>query len=298
MDQSTATICALCHQPAELQLSHFIPKFVFRWLKETSATKKFRHSPNVNVRAQDGVKDYLLCTACEQRFSRWEAQFADSFFRPIVTSKHGGFAIRYDSWLLMCLLSIHFRSILLQLRHPDPANAHWLPLLSVLLEDWRKRLLSDTPVEPTTEQHVFVLSTLTQHHPAADLPEGLNWYWMRGVDMTLATVGSAVLYSYVKLPGIVLLSALQPSHVPGMSGTRVRLTGRLSSPQAIENEDIGTFIIQTRPDAAWSKLNQISPNQRQVIAQDYKKNFDTWETLPSFDVGLADAMLAERRKRS
>ncbi len=61
-------ICRLCKIEAELKLSHFIPKFVGKWVKETSATGYIRFNHSINKRAQDIVKDYWLCGVCEQLF--------------------------------------------------------------------------------------------------------------------------------------------------------------------------------------------------------------------------------------
>ena len=41
-------ICALCHESKELKESHFIPKFVGKWLKKTSATGYLRNVDNIN----------------------------------------------------------------------------------------------------------------------------------------------------------------------------------------------------------------------------------------------------------
>ena len=53
-------VCALCHQNSELELSHIIPKFAIRYLKETSIGQ-LRSTDNPNSTIQDGEKHYLLC---------------------------------------------------------------------------------------------------------------------------------------------------------------------------------------------------------------------------------------------
>jgi hypothetical protein len=57
----------------ELQESHILPSFVYRWMKETSATGYLRFGQQPNLRVQDGVKRHLLCANCEQRFNQWAA---------------------------------------------------------------------------------------------------------------------------------------------------------------------------------------------------------------------------------
>lgn len=63
--------CALCGTEAELQLSHIIPKFVGRYLKETSIGNIRNHALSERV-VQDIEKHYLLCHECEELFSAGE----------------------------------------------------------------------------------------------------------------------------------------------------------------------------------------------------------------------------------
>jgi len=52
-------ICALCdREQVALKESHSIPRFVYQWLKDTSATPYLRCSDNVNAREQDGHKEH------------------------------------------------------------------------------------------------------------------------------------------------------------------------------------------------------------------------------------------------
>ena len=67
----------------ELQESHILPRFVFRWLKETSATGYLRSGQQPNLRVQDGLKLHLLCQDCKQRFNHWGTQFANEIFHPM-----------------------------------------------------------------------------------------------------------------------------------------------------------------------------------------------------------------------
>ena len=65
--------CALCASISELQASHIIPRFVFDWLRDTSATGHFRSSQIPDLRVQDGlrVRPETLCRITE--FSEHES---------------------------------------------------------------------------------------------------------------------------------------------------------------------------------------------------------------------------------
>jgi hypothetical protein len=66
--------CALCLQHAELRRSHVIPEFLY----ETLYDEKHRLQvlsiipEQANWREQKGLRERLLCDACEQKLSIWE----------------------------------------------------------------------------------------------------------------------------------------------------------------------------------------------------------------------------------
>lgn len=63
--------CALCGNEAELELSHILPKFLFRYQKKSSPTGNIRSVVNPNRIVQDGEKLPFLCGGCEDLFSRY-----------------------------------------------------------------------------------------------------------------------------------------------------------------------------------------------------------------------------------
>ena len=79
--------CRLCQQDKNLRESHIIPAFVYRWIKETSATGFLRFVKNVNLRVQDGVKVKLLCDDCEGILNVFETKFSHEIFYPYVNKE-------------------------------------------------------------------------------------------------------------------------------------------------------------------------------------------------------------------
>jgi len=100
-------ICALCGKEKELCESHSIPKFVFDWIKKTSATGYLRQAININKRLQDGTKEKFLCFECETKFSRYEKYFADEFFYPYLNKTKTSF--NYNENLQKFIMSISWR---------------------------------------------------------------------------------------------------------------------------------------------------------------------------------------------
>jgi hypothetical protein len=62
-------ICKLCHTDAELQLSHYMGKALYR-LCTNGNDKPILVSPGYVKQTQAQIKDYLLCSPCEERFNR------------------------------------------------------------------------------------------------------------------------------------------------------------------------------------------------------------------------------------
>ena len=73
--KSSATSCALCRQQRPLQYSHIIPEFQYKPLYDAKHRIHIVSSdpakPDRTIRK--GIREYLLCLDCEQRFSKWES---------------------------------------------------------------------------------------------------------------------------------------------------------------------------------------------------------------------------------
>jgi hypothetical protein len=89
-------ICALCRKTSILIQSHIIPKFVYKWLKDNSATGYLRFGKNPNKRSQDGFKENMLCRNCEDIFNKWETEFATNIFHPFAANTSGSY--EYKIW--------------------------------------------------------------------------------------------------------------------------------------------------------------------------------------------------------
>jgi hypothetical protein len=73
-----------------------------------------RNLTNPNIRSQDGLKMYLLCENCEQRFSIYEKWFKEKIFLPANEIEFGVYkplAFDYDDKLFYFINSIWWRAI-------------------------------------------------------------------------------------------------------------------------------------------------------------------------------------------
>lgn len=105
--------CALCGEKnVILKESHSIPKFAYDWVKKTSPTKYIRYSLDVNVRRQDGPKEYLLCGGCEGRLSIVEKALAENVFRKVANYRKQSSKITITEDVRLAVLSIFWRALL------------------------------------------------------------------------------------------------------------------------------------------------------------------------------------------
>ena len=101
--------CKLCGEESELLISHIIPKFVFRWMRETGG-KYFRAPINPNVRKQDGFKQKLLCKKCEANLSISEKWFSENVFKPYLETHNN--VVKYTPDMSRFIISVLCRILL------------------------------------------------------------------------------------------------------------------------------------------------------------------------------------------
>jgi hypothetical protein len=155
--------CRLCQLPAELQESHIIPAFVFRWRKDTSPTPFMRTSREPNRRVQDGLKRHWLCRDCEQALGTYEKQFASTIFHPI--AQNGTQRIPYADWLLRFCVSISWRALVLacdQTSFTDLPEAQ-RQAATEALDVWHGFLRGRMPHPGKFEQHLLVFDEMDSY---------------------------------------------------------------------------------------------------------------------------------------
>lgn len=218
--------CKLCGVAGELKLSHFIPKFVGKWVKETSATGYIRLSENINRRAQDIAKDYWLCGSCEQLFSGWEREFANKIFYPFVKNEND--TANYEGWLLKFCASLSWRTLsYMREKNPrvcDQQNDTELSMLRGLADF----LLGNTNTPGIYEQHVFPLEPIESTN--ASVPVNINRYLLRNMHMDILVNTGGEIMVYTKLPRFIVLGLAKHSQANKMRVSRVSIKNGKISP--------------------------------------------------------------------
>ena len=96
--------CKLCKKENNSkELSHIIPKFVFKKMVKTSKTGFLREVNSVNKRTQDGIKCEFLCDKCEDLLNNMETIFAKNIFNTMYTNNEFQYNCNDDSILKFCI---------------------------------------------------------------------------------------------------------------------------------------------------------------------------------------------------
>lgn len=281
-------ICRLCQNHAELQLSHVIPAFVFKWLKKGGP---IRHSANINQRVQDGLKFEWLCASCEARFNVWETQFAKHVFHPLTNNAD---TAHYSDWLLKFCASLSWRSLL----HAREQNllTHFsidrLAQVDEALKVWGEFLRGERPHPTGFEQHLLPLGAV-ESAPGMRLPPNINRYFLRTVQLD-AICSRSISLVFSKLGSIAVIGFIHVPKPKQWIGTKIKVRGGTLRPREyVLPAQFGKYLVDKASDL-WKETARISDVQRQKVDAHVRANLDQFARSEVFKTILLDAEMFGR----
>ena len=214
--------CRLCGMRSELQKSHVLPAFVFRWMRETSATGYLRFGHTVNLRAQDGEKRNWFCGSCETILGNWEKRFADQLFHPFVNGRT--FAHDYGDWLLKFCVSISWRLLMLQREMDEFEDYDTRNLESLTRADiaWKKFLRGEKLDAEPFSHHLFLCAGVARAEEG--IAPNINHYIMRSTDKDVVLIPGKHLV-YGKIPRFFFFGVLWEDQSSDWVGTKIDSEG-------------------------------------------------------------------------
>lgn len=221
----------------DLKRSHIIPKFVSRWLKETSATGFLRGVEFPEKRIQDLPRLPLLCGDCEQLFSKLEVYFAEEVFHPVLNDRKE--EIEYDENLRRFILSLNWRTLVtgrsIQVRQ-DP----WIKEYVEKAEKaWREYLLNEMSNSVPYEHHMSFIGFADND---TQIPRKFQWYSLRGTDSTLASNKNTI-FAFTHLPRFFFVSTIHPLTFPDWNITKIENKGKFAIKAQINDRYFWDFLI-------------------------------------------------------
>lgn len=276
--------CAFCARHGELQDSHVIPAFVYRWLRNRSGTGHIRHTENPNRRVQDGLKLPWLCAGCEANFSRYETACATKLFHPW---HEGVIRIPYTDWLLKFCTSVSWRVLrYARGRNPQARYTHDQHRLMDEAEvRWREFLNGEAAHPGAFEQHLLIFDVI-EDTTILNLPSNINRF-MTGA-ITLDIVGSErSLMTYAKLGCFSIFGIIQKGSNK-WEGTKVHVREGIIKPDQFV-VPVGLLdLFHEKAKLAADGLNAMSLTQRNKVRQHVDGNLDRFMESDQFRSIMAD----------
>lgn len=303
--------CPLCGKVVdEIRMSHIIPSFVGKWLKETSVTGYLRQGQNANVRVQDIVKKKLLCSDCEIGLSLNEKLFAENIFKPYTTQELNEWAVAqgkikhfvYGEWFTQFVIGMQWKALLTNSDLSEMDNIDEITKkayaykIESILEIWRKFLLGKSKYSGSSSHYIIFLQNLItgKGYLPDRVPDRINMYLIRSIDSTLAVAKKSI-YLYTKLGPIIILSTITPSKLKGIKGGIIKKRGIVMTAQKLINPNINEFIFITRPNEVYSNYS-LSEKQKKIIDRDTEKKIGSAKSIQTVLVARSDILLKKSRE--
>ena len=282
-------ICRLCKNYRELQLSHIIPNFVFKWLRKSSISY-IRKSNEPDRRVQDGEKRYLLCKECEERLSAWETIFANKIFSKLHSDQDRKMFYQYGDWCLKFAVSVSWRVLECS---SDMGLEHFSEqqnmLVAQALETWRQYLLGQTSTIGQFEQHALPLDMI-KTHTFNNLSPFINRYFTRSIDVDIPCSSSAA-FIYSKMGRFLLVGIIQEPNHNDWQGTKIHAKkGIIGSRKFRLPKRMGAYI-NSRAEKAATALASMSDIQAQKVSETIRSNVDAFLSSDVFSALLQDKKL-------
>jgi hypothetical protein len=277
--------CLLCERQSELQLSHVLPAFAYRWLRESSGNGYFRNSPLPNKRTQDGLKFYWLCAKCEELFSRNETAFAGHLFHPYI--KASGQIFPYSSWLIHFCASVSWR--VLRFYRDGGYLQSWETEALAKVDSaevvWRDMLLGKRSNPGVFQQHMLPLDQVSQTR--GEFAPNINRYLMRAIQIDICR-GSKSIFTYAKLGRFIILGFIhepQPTH---WRGTKVHATQGYVEPRKFVVPAALADYLNEKARKMHDSFAGMSDGQAEKVETAFRENIDRFAGSDAFIAMQAD----------
>jgi hypothetical protein len=281
--------CGLCGKEKELQESHIIPSFVFKWLKESSVTGYFRHGETINKRVQDGGKIFLLCWDCEQLFGKWEDIFSKIVFMPLHQNKPIN---QYGSWLLKFSTSVSWR-VLIFFKNNLDLN-HFPHNLSKSVDEalivWQDFLLDKRPNPGYCEQHMLPFRGFIGQHNDPKMPAIFNRYISRSVDIDVACSKTDA-FVYAKMCRILLIGFIEMDHRERWRHTKVHENHGIMEKRHYKVPETVSNFMYYKARRLQEVQKNISSAQWKKIGKDYERHSNKFPDSEMFKAMTQDSIL-------
>ncbi|HAU5007452.1 TPA: hypothetical protein NY308_001953 [Proteus mirabilis] len=250
------SVCRLCKDSDQLELSHILPRFIFKHAKLSALTGHLRTTENPNKVSQDGKKVHFLCKKCESMFSGWESYFSKEIFYPLEYNEKKEF--EYDNRLNKYLASVSFRvlSYIYEVNLNDFSYEENKEIIKAI-NNLRGYLLGYNP-HPKEQRQLLILLDKTGTNDELDI------YLTKAIEFDFVKVGCE-LFTYVKYLRFLHLCPVKINSNRGWKSARINNSSGMLS---VKDQELPNYIqdkINNSMVFFQEKKNYLSLNQKQKI---------------------------------
>jgi len=288
-------MCPLCDIKPSDEDSHIIPAFIFRWIKATSPTGFLRRVSEQNRRVQDGVKYKLLCISCEDRFSKWENQFAQNAFYPATIRQ---LPIHYNDWMSKFSVSLLWRALHIMVKMDAAELQKSLKgKIDPIYNTWKDFLNGKRSDPGPHEIHVFPVD-IVQGGSLPDDIGPINFYLTRSTDIDVCSNEERA-YVYAHFPHFIFFGRIYDNKPRFTAKSRLhirrgKIGGRGSS--YVMPADLMHYVY-SRSRYIRDQMQVMSQEQVNKIEESVLKGSRRIKSSPAFEAGFADYILREHHGR-
>jgi hypothetical protein len=256
---------------------------------ESSATGYVRFGAAPNLRVQDGMKQRLLCDACEGRLSVWEKATAESLFLPY--HRDTSARVQYGPWLAKFCASIAWRVLFVHSRVGALTNLS--PSQTTGAENaqeiW-KDLMFERVLNPRTfELHILPIDILTGA-TGFGLPPNMNRYLARAVEMDVVSTSQSA-FVYAKLCKLIVLGFIQLPQFGQWRGSRVAMNRGVIEPRQFVAPIGFAEYLAERAQRMGELQAQLSDRQKAKIDATMRSDLDRTARSDTFNAMSQDVTM-------
>ena len=296
MENNDVRRCGLCGKSASLQSSHIVPKFVFDYLKKTSAvenTRLRRPLENIKIPYQDSDKPKLLCHDCEELFSAKETYFRNQIFMPYQEGRLTQ-EFAYLNQLLYFITSVNWRTLYLDLCGGFSGMPMHMDTLNQLIDSeeiMRSFLLGHRQDIGTIETHIYFFDMLKA--TTADILEDRpSTYFLRSISDYTICYENGTIIVFALMMGILIASIIARSTDEQWNGTIVNKTGgKIIVPQSFQSALSGTLL----EDMKSSSHTTLPEKAQAQILEKVKANPQRYKESAQYKMEQSDKNLLDKK---
>lgn len=213
-------LCKLCQNSDNLRDSHVLPKFLGKYLKDTSATGYLMaiDTDGRPSRGQDLYKRKLLCTSCESILNEAETFFANNIFYPFQNGTLK--TIPINEQLSRFAVSVSLRALWIMRLAQHPLAEKWKQKLKELEIEWRSYLLNlPNFVKGQNSHHILLCDENLLAIGVKNSPNLMHSVMRTSAYYLFEKFDKA--YVFANLAGVQVISMISPAELPVSRGTQV-----------------------------------------------------------------------------